>query len=138
MPQVRPNHEDWRSPRANRYPLQAISPPPRHLLNSSFGNVASLGVLNGPPSVLIHPRDAAARGIASGQAVRVFNDRGSHRVQAEVSDRARSGVVVAFSVFWHKNTSGGDGCNAVTGQALSDHGGGATFYDCLVDIEALA
>lgn len=138
LPKVRPNHEDWRSPRATRYPLQVISPPPRHLLNSSFGNVESLDVLNGPPSVLIHPRDAASRCIVTGQAVRVFNDRGSHEVQAEVSDRARPGVVVVFSVFWHKNSSGGDSCNVVTGQALSDHGGGATFYDCLVDIEAVA
>ncbi|MCF8197575.1 MAG: molybdopterin oxidoreductase family protein [Sulfuritalea sp.] len=137
LPKVRPNHEDWRSSRATRYPLQVISPPPRHLLNSSFGNVASLSALNGPPSVLIHPHDAAARGIVSGQAVRVFNDRGSHQVQAEVSDRARLGVVVVFSVFWHKGTSGGDSCNVVTGQALTDHGGGATFYDCLVDVEVV-
>ncbi|MCF8184248.1 MAG: molybdopterin oxidoreductase family protein, partial [Polynucleobacter sp.] len=133
-----PNHEDWRSARAARYPLQAISPPPRHLLNSSFANVASLRDLNGPPSVLIHPQDASARGIQTGQAVRVFNDRGGHQVRAEVSDRARPGVVVVFSVFWHKDMPDGNNVNVLTSQALSDHGGGATFYDCLVDIEAVA
>ncbi|MCF8151128.1 MAG: molybdopterin oxidoreductase family protein [Burkholderiaceae bacterium] len=138
LPQVRPNHEDWRSARAARYPLQAISPPPRHLLNSSFANVASLRDLNGPPSVLIHPQDASARGIQTGQAVRVFNDRGGHQVRAEVSDRARPGVVVVFSVFWHKDMPDGNNVNVLTSQALSDHGGGATFYDCLVDIEAVA
>lgn len=87
---------------------------------------------------MIRPQDATERYIVAGQAERVFNDRGSHQVQAEVSDRVRSGVVVVFSVFWHKNTAGRESCNVVTAQALSDRGGGATFYDCLVDIEVVA
>jgi len=44
-------------------------------------------------------------------------------------------VVVALSVWWKKLAA--DGCNAneVTSQALSDIGRGATFYDCLVDVQ---
>lgn len=137
VPQVRPNHEDWRGELARRYPLQAISPPARHLLNSTFANVTSLRQLEQGPVLMIHPADAAARAIADGQAVRVFNDRGEHCVTARVSDRTRPGVVVAFSILWHKDCPDGNNCNAVTSQALTDYGGGATFYDCLVEVEKL-
>ena len=40
------------------------------------------------PLLEMHP-DAAARGIADGSTVRVFNDRGSYLCHAEVSTRAR-------------------------------------------------
>ncbi len=137
-PRVRPNHEDWQGERARRYPLQVISPPPRHLLNSSFANIASLRALQGGPELLIHPADAATRAIADGQLVRIFNDRGEHCASARVSDRARPGVVVAFSIYWHKDCPDGNNCNAVTSQALTDHGGGATFYDCLVEVAGVS
>lgn len=138
IPQVRPNHEDWQGEQARHFPLQVISPPPRHLLNSSFANVGSLQQIDGGPALLIAPADAAPRGIGAGDTVRVFNDRGEHRVKAIVSERARPGVVVAFSIYWHKHCPGGHNCNAVTSQALTDHGGGATFYDCLVEVEKTA
>lgn len=138
LPQVRRNHDDWEGESAKKFPLQVISPPARHLLNSSFGNVASLRALVGEPALMMHPLDAKKRGIASGQSVRIFNERGSHVVTAEVTARARVGVVVAYGVYWHKYSPGGMNGNAVTSQALTDHGGGATFYDCLVEVEAVS
>ncbi len=135
VPQVRPNHEDWQGERAQTYPLQMISPPARHLLNSSFANVDSLRALDDGPALWIHPSDAAPRLIADGQPVRIRNDRGAHLATARVSERARPGVVIDFSIYWPKLSPGGDNCNAVTSQALTDHGGGATFYDCLVEVE---
>ena len=71
-----------------------------------------------------------------GQPVRLFNDRGETRARLVVSDRARPGLAVAFSVFWHKHTPGGSNGNALTSQALTDLGNGATFYDCLVEVAA--
>ena len=66
--------------------------------------------------------------------VMTFNDRGSFLARAHVSDGARPGVVVGLSVWWAKLCPGGHNANAVTGQALTDLGGGATFYDVLVDV----
>jgi len=66
--------------------------------------------------------------------VRVFNDRGSFTVKAAVSDRARTGVVVAPSVWWKKLSPDGRNANEVTSQALADMGGAATYYDCLVEV----
>jgi anaerobic selenocysteine-containing dehydrogenase len=66
--------------------------------------------------------------------VRVFNDRGSFLASARVSEDARPGVVVGLSIWWAKMCPGGRNANAVTGQELTDMGGGATFYDVLVDV----
>jgi anaerobic selenocysteine-containing dehydrogenase len=120
---------------ASRYPLAMISPPSRNFLNSSFANLpAFVAEAGGGPTLLVHPDDAAPRGIRSGMPVRAFNDRGAFLARAEVSDRARPGVVVAPSVWWRKLVPGGENANAVTSQALTDLGRGATFYDCLVEV----
>ena len=47
---------------------------------------------------------------------------------------ARPGVAVGLSIWWAKMCPGGRNANAVTSQALTDMGGGATFYDALVDV----
>jgi hypothetical protein len=52
-----------------------------------------------------------------------------------VTDRARLGVPVALSIWWKKLSPDGKNVNEVVSQALTDLGGGATFYDCLVDVE---
>ncbi|ABX16533.1 molybdopterin-containing oxidoreductase family protein [Burkholderia multivorans] len=120
---------------AARYPLAMISPPARHFLNSTFVNVESLRSTEGQPHLDMHPADAASRGIADGDLVRIFNDRGSMQAVARVTDRARAGLVVGLSIWWKKLSP--DGCNAneVTSQALTDLGNSATFYDCLVEVE---
>jgi anaerobic selenocysteine-containing dehydrogenase len=120
---------------AQRYPLAFISPPCRNFLNSSFANLPFALASEREPRLDIHPEDARARGIASGERVRVFNDRGSYTLKAAVSDRARPGVVVAPSVWWRKLSPDGRNANDLTSQALADMGGAATYYDCLVEVE---
>lgn len=119
---------------AGRYPLQLISPPARHFLNSSFVNVDSLRKQLPEPSLEIHPADAAARHIQEGQMLRVFNERGAFQVKAVVTDRVKQGVVLAYSIWWKKMSSDGKNCNEVASQALTDLGAAATFYDCLVEV----
>ena len=126
--------EDTRSPEAARFPLALISPPARNFLNSSFVNVASLRATEGEPWLDIHPHDAATRAIEDGSYVRVHNDRGSLRLRACVTDRARRGVVVALSVWWKKLAQDGKNANELTSQTLTDMGRGPTFYDCLVEV----
>ncbi|MBA4261259.1 MAG: molybdopterin oxidoreductase [Comamonadaceae bacterium] len=119
-----------------RHPLAMISPPARNFLNSSFVNVKSLRDIEGEPLLEMHAADAAARGIASGQMVRVFNLRGSYRCKAEVSQRARPGVVNGLGIWWRKLGPDGTNVNELTSQRLTDLGRGPTFYDCLVQVEA--
>jgi anaerobic selenocysteine-containing dehydrogenase len=118
-----------------RYPLAFLSPPARNFLNSSFANLVRFRELEREPHLDMHPRDAAERGIADGDMVRVFNDRGSHRLRARVNGKPRPGVVVAPSVWWKKYAPDRGNANNLTSQRTTDLGGGATFYDCRVQVE---
>jgi anaerobic selenocysteine-containing dehydrogenase len=120
---------------AARYPLAFLSPPARNFLNSSFANLPRFVAQEKTPWLDVHPDDAAARRIADGDRVRIWNDRGSFTATARVTDRARSGVVVSPSIWWKKLSPDGANANAVTSQALTDFGRAATFYDCLVEVE---
>ena len=119
---------------AERYPLTLISPPAHQFLNSTFVNVESLRRRAGAPSLRIHPDDAAPRGIAEGAQVRCFNDRGGFLAAAVVTAEVKRGVVQAPSVWWGRFTSDGANANETTSSALTDLGGGATFYDNLVEV----
>jgi anaerobic selenocysteine-containing dehydrogenase len=116
------------------YPLAFLSPPARNFLNSSFANLVRFRELEGEPHLDMHPADARARGIADGDKVRVYNDRGSYTLRARVNGKARPGVVVAPSVWWKKHSPDGRNANNVTSQRTTDLGGGATFYDCRVQV----
>lgn len=122
---------------AERYPLALISPAAHAFLNSSFANLPKHLRQEKRPFVEIHPADAAARNIKDGDTVRAYNERGSCELSAVVTTRARAGVVVSPSVWWNKLSPGGVNINQLTSQALTDMGGGATFYDALVEIELL-
>jgi anaerobic selenocysteine-containing dehydrogenase len=120
---------------ADAYPLAFLSPPARNFLNSSFANMVRFRELEREPHLDLHPADAAARGIADGDMVRVFNARGSCRLRARVNGKPRPGVVVAPSVWWKKYSPDGGNANNLTAQRTADLGGGATFYDCRVQVE---
>jgi anaerobic selenocysteine-containing dehydrogenase len=118
-----------------KYPLAMLSPPARNALNSTFANLPVFLDAEKTPSLDIHPTDAASRGIDNGDRVRVFNDRGSMIAAARITDKARPGVVVALSIWWRKLSPDGTNANMLTGQALTDMGRAATFYDVLVEVE---
>lgn len=123
---------------AARFPLAILSPPARNALNSTFANLPVFLDTEKTPRLDMHPSDAAARAIADGDKVRVFNDRGSLVLTARVSDRTREGVVVAISIWWRKLSPDSTNANMVTGQALTDMGRAATFYDTLVEVQKMA
>lgn len=140
LPTYIPPHEDprTRTDLTDRYPLQLLCPPPPQFLNSTFVNLDHLRKQLGEPAVHVHPADALARDIGEGQWVRVFNDRGSFRARAVVGPTVNPGVVVTQGVWWMQYTPDGGNCNLTTSTRLTDLGGGATFFDNLVQVEALA
>ena len=50
----------------------------------------------------------------------------------------RPGVAVATGIYWNKLSPGRSNANSTTSSALSDMGGGATFFDNLVEVRPLA
>ncbi|MBL8795792.1 MAG: molybdopterin oxidoreductase family protein [Planctomycetia bacterium] len=139
LPTYTPPHEDpqTRPELAARFPLQMLSPPAPSFLNSTFVNVQSLRQAADEPLVELHAQDAAQRGIRNGQWVRVFNDRGGFRAKAVVRDSVQRGVAVTLGIWWNKYAADGVNCNTTTSSRLTDLGGGATFFDNLVEVQAL-
>ena len=117
-----------------RYPLQCIVPPNRFFLNSSFSQSERLRRRQGSPTVLVAPADAAARGIADGDAVRVESARGAARFTARVTDATRAGVVVIEGIWWHRFHPGGRGVNVLTDDRTADMGGGPALHSNLVEL----
>lgn len=80
---------------AKKYPLAAVQRKTRHQVHTIFNNLESMLSMDGhKPLIVIHPDDAAARSIAMGDEVTVFNDRGEHSGLALVSENVKPGVVV--------------------------------------------
>jgi len=116
-----------------RFPLELISPKHDDSMNSTFGNRPENDAATA--TVHIQSADAAARGIVTGDQVRVFNDRGSCLLRAEVDGVVQRGVVSVPSVRWASMAADHRSVNALTSERLTDKGGGPSFYSCLVQVE---
>ena len=134
VPDYLPNYE----PPTAEHPLAMISPPARNFMNSTFVNVQKLRSAEGRPLLEMHPDDAAARQIADGDAVRVFNQRGDYVCHASINGRARAGVVVGLGIWWRKDGANGTNVNELTHQQLTDIGRAPSFYDCAVQVARCA
>ncbi len=132
-----PSHEVSQGPAtgAEDYPLALLTPANHYFLNSIFANVASQQRRAGAPALVIHPDDASPRGIATGDAVRIGNARGSFVAVAEVSDRVRPGVVASTKGRWPAHARHGATVNATVDERDSDMGGGAVYHDNRVRVE---
>lgn len=120
----------------NRYPLALLtSKATRHFNNSSHAGEARQRKAEGEPRLQMHAKDAAAREIRDADTVRVFNERGSMTLRAQVQDGTRPGVVSLPQGFWASLLPGGSSANALTTDGLSDQGGGADFHDARVEVE---
>jgi biotin/methionine sulfoxide reductase len=104
-----PGHPTWiekqewlGSPRALRYPLALVANNPSTRLHGQLdhGDYSQAAKVKGREPVRMHPTDAAARGIASGDVVRLSNDRGSCLAGAVVTTDVRAGVVQLSTGAW--------------------------------------
>ena len=123
---------------AERFPLALISPASRYTLNSTFASLPWHARRLGEPEVHLHASDALARGIATGEDVRVHNDRGSFVARAVISAQTRPGVAFSYKQQWHKRSPDGINVNATTPERDSDLGEGPTFHDNRVEVERIS
>jgi anaerobic selenocysteine-containing dehydrogenase len=106
-----------------------------HFLNSTYANLPRHLAGEGEPLLELHPDDAAARGIAGGDLVRVRNARGEVTARARVGDVVGRGVVALPSGWWATRSPGGTAANELTTDALTDRGGGGAFHGARVEVE---
>jgi biotin/methionine sulfoxide reductase len=104
---------------AASYPLHLVSSQPRDRLHSQMdpGPVSAGGKIAGREAMAIHPGDAKARGLASGDVARVFNARGACLAGVIVSDAVRPGVVRLSCGAWYDPAYDNDDALCLHGNA---------------------
>jgi biotin/methionine sulfoxide reductase len=145
-----PAHPVWLEPvewlgAPSSHPLHLISNQPATRLHSQLdcGTTSRSGKVGGREPVTVNPTDAAARGIADGDVVRVFNDRGECLAGAVVSDVVMPGVVVLATGAWYDPEAPGGldrhgNPNVLTlDKGTSKLGQGPSAHTTLVEIERL-
>jgi anaerobic dimethyl sulfoxide reductase subunit A len=119
-----------------RFPLKLCTPKLRARTHSIHSNQAKLARVD-RDDVWMHPLDAAARGIADGDAVRVFNDHGATVLPARVTDRMAPGVVSIKEGAWFTPDSAGTdhrGCANVLTEDRSAPCGATTYNTNEVEV----
>ncbi|HHV63521.1 MAG TPA: molybdopterin-dependent oxidoreductase [Peptococcaceae bacterium] len=117
---------------AAKYPLMAVQRKINRTIHSTFGTLPWICEATGStPHVLIHPEDAAARGIKDGDRVVVYNDRGEHRCVADVKAHIKKGIVALENGWWEQQ---GGSSSYVTSDFVEPLGGGHSCNNTLVEI----
>jgi anaerobic selenocysteine-containing dehydrogenase len=120
---------------AGEFSLEFLPRKADHYMNSTFANLPWHRRMERMTAGLLemHPSDARARGVSTGDSVSVWNGRGRITLTASVGETVPPGVV-ASRLDWQKLSQNGANVNALTSERLTDMGGGATFYSTLVDV----
>ena len=120
-------------PGTPEFPLALISPASDRSISSMLAELPRPEV-----RLLMHPEDAASRGLKDGDAVRVFNALGEVRCNVQVGGWIRPGTVTLPKGLWRKHTANGYTSNVLVPDTLTDLGGGACFNDARVQVERFA
>jgi anaerobic selenocysteine-containing dehydrogenase len=111
------------------HPFRLATSPARGFLNSTFNETPTSLAQEKRPTVMIHPDDAKAYGIADGDDVVLGNTRGEVRLHAKMFDGVRRGVLIAESIWPNSAYPDGCGINTLTGADPVAPYGGAAFHD---------
>ncbi|HWO21667.1 MAG TPA: molybdopterin-dependent oxidoreductase [Kofleriaceae bacterium] len=119
-------------PATAAFPLALISPALSTQISSTFGQLRKA-----PGALEMAPADAAARGLADGDRVRIWNALGEVRCQVRIAPDVRPGVCVLAKGLWRKHTENGLTANALIPATFADLGGQATYNDARVEVAKL-
>jgi anaerobic selenocysteine-containing dehydrogenase len=118
-----------------RFPLRLLTAPGYFQAHTAYAGAAVLRRREGPPECVLHPEDAAARGLEDGQAVELYNDHGSVRFRLRVSDETARGVAFVPGQRPAGEAAGGT-INMLCSDRYSDMGEGATYQSTRLDVRA--
>jgi anaerobic selenocysteine-containing dehydrogenase len=122
------------SPVASAHPLALITPSSDKRINATFGGLPDS---DGIPELEMHPDDAAARGLADGVTVRVWNDLGEVHLLLKITDATRPGVVFSAKGVWLRTSDTGRTSNVLVPNGKADICDGACYNDTRVEVAAL-
>ncbi len=117
------------------FPLVMLTPKQyTRFLNTSYSHLPQHGPREEGPYVEMCASDAAARGLDSGAAARVVNERGEVLLPVKISTRLPVGVVAVPFGWWDASLANSGNVNDLTSDAHTDWGGGVSFHDTLVQV----
>ena len=146
-------HPRWMEPcewhgaeMAKRFPLHLVSNQPRTRLHGQLdcGSVSLASKIQGREPATLHSGDAEARGIRSGDVVRIFNDRGACLAGVILSEDVMPGVIQLSTGAWYDPETPGEigtlckhgNPNVLTrDKGTSSLGQGPSPHSCLVEVE---
>lgn len=111
------------------HPFRLATSPARSFLNTTFNQTPTSLAREERPTVLIHPDDADALGIADGDRVKLGNRRGDIVLHAKRFPGLKAGVLVAEGIWRNAAHENGEGINVLTGADQSAPFGGAAYHD---------
>ncbi|WGE57798.1 trimethylamine-N-oxide reductase TorA [Actinobacillus equuli] len=96
-------HEEFAGNATAEAPLALVTPHSKYRLHSqlAYSSLRKLYAVNDREPVLINAEDAAARGIANGDIVRIFNKRGQVLAGAVVTDGIIKGTIALHEGAWY-------------------------------------
>jgi anaerobic selenocysteine-containing dehydrogenase len=117
------------------FPLVMLTPKQHtRFLNTSYSHLPQHGPREEGPYVEMCASDAAARGLDSGAAARVVNERGAMLLPVKISTRLPVGVVAVPFGWWDASLANSGNVNDLTSDAHTDWGGGVSYHDTLVQV----
>jgi anaerobic selenocysteine-containing dehydrogenase len=133
MPDWRPDPGEERD--ATRWTLRLLTAPGYFQAHTAYAGVDFLRRREGPPCAILHPDDAASRGLQGDMKVRLYNERGAVGLVLKVSDEIQPGVVLVPGQRSDDETVGGT-INLLVSDRYTDLGEGATYQSTFLEVEA--
>ncbi|WP_371364233.1 Putative dimethyl sulfoxide reductase chain YnfE [Sporomusa rhizae] len=116
-----------------KYPLMAVQRKQHRSIHSSFSTLPYLNeATTNRPHLMLHPDDAANRGIHSGDVVIAFNERGQHKAVADVTSKIKKGVVSLENGWWEQQ---GGSSSHVTNDKPEPLGHGQSCNSTLIEVK---
>ena len=131
-----PDHVDLIEVADAEHPFRLATSPARNFLNSTFAETPVSREKEGRPELLIHPEDAAALGVTTGDRVEIGNMRGELVLHAKLFENIKRGVVIAEGIWPNSAHERGEGINVLTGADAPAPYGGAAVHDNKVWVRA--
>ena len=120
-------------PASESYPLVLLSPATDKTITSTLGELRQRFA-----TLQMHPDDAVARGLNTGDIARIFNELGEVQCPVTVNADMKRGTIGLPKGLWKKSTMNGSTANALVQDTLTDLGAGACFNDARVQVARMA
>ena len=135
LPYWEPPHEAWyENPLHEKYPFHVQNVHPKWRTHSQWWDVSVLKEVSGEPTMHINTVDADAKGIQTGDIVKIFNDRGYVVMKAEINNGVQPGTIT-IPKGWEKQQFIDGHYQDLTSKVMNPMINNSAYFDVLADIE---